>query len=905
MAKASRKGDAGSPGKKPGFLSKLLGLKTRSNSVSSNSNDGKSKLSTSTAESNDSTVGSSATLAKVVSSTVPETDSGLTPSILLEPEATRKSALDPNKTTTPTLFKSKSPASSSMVSRRNSQSQHNNHHHLDFKLKKNLFRRGLESSPSNDKNRHSSYIDDDTDDMYDEDTNTSDDNSSFASTVSRTNSSISLTSIVDQKISMQMSSKDDSTWSGLSYESLLFPRYIKGHRRSKHSPRQFKRLFLAQELKADANKPSEAVDVDDILSKTSSKDADNSAMPNNNNSNNKDNKDIVGDQTLGENEQHEVFIMKFSTDGNYLATAGRDAVVRIWKVISSPLGRLEYQAEQKEKEKETASANGSNGMKSGKKSKTGQIFPYAPVFRERPIREFKGHTKGVLTLDWSKNNFLVSGSMDKTARLWHVDRLDCLEVFEHDDFVTSVRFHPTDDRFFLSGSLDNEVRLWSILERNVAYSRNLGSDVLITTSEFTPDGSYCLVGGFNGCVFALETKGLHVSNTFVIKSRSFVNFHTRSYKITGIEIFDNVQAKAHDDPLTRYNILVSTNDSKIRLLSSSLKTLITRFKGLSNQGSSIAASMSEDRKYVVSGSEDSWVYIWENSNSIVTNRVKLTIREILTNNNESAREKINKHYHGTFMRSAKSLAGKKMVRKLKLPNLIENSGESYVANENSSYYTFHAHTSRVNCAIFAPSTTQKLLQVSDDMLYDLVRRAKQCSESSYHKMKVDTEKLSIEKGYIIITTDNKGLIRVFRQDVAYPVRNTLRQMLRKTETDMDSLTCRSIIKSKQSRPSRNLSPSMLRLKTRNGSSNSLVVKEDVQSPIRSPVRQSSFREKVYPFLKCDSKSKIERSLSPLGTPQTLHDSAFHYQQLNNEALHSTFQNLKLEPTGRSRGREMH
>lgn len=753
-------------------------------------------------------------------------------------------------------------------------------------MKKNLFRRGSDSH-HNDDHPPNSYIDDDSDEIYDEDIDSSAENASFVSTISRTNSSISLTSVVDQKISMQMNSLDDPTWTGLPYESLLFPRYIKGNRRSKNSPRQFKRLFLAQELLAGTHMPSKPMegtsiaDTEEIRSETSSKDNENghaSTVPNGD----------VGDPALSEGEQHEVFIMKFSIDGNYLATAGRDAVVRIWKVISSPLGRLEYNAEQTEKAKE---------LKSDKKSKRGKLFSYAPVFRERPVREFRGHTKGVLTLDWSKNNFLVSGSMDKTARLWHVDRLDCLEVFEHEDFVTTVRFHPTDDRFFLSGSLDNEVRLWSILERNVAYSRNLGSDVLITASEFTPDGTYCLVGGFNGCVFALETKGLHVSNTFVIKTRTFVNFHSRSYKITGIEIFENNESQAQEDSLSRYNILVSTNDSKVRLVSSSLKTLITRFKGLSNQGSSIAASMSEDRKYVVSGSEDSWVYIWENSNSIVTNKVKLAIREILS-------DKIKTHHgekeHNSFIRSAKSIAGNKMVRKLKLPKLVESGGESYVANENSSYYTFHAHGSRVNCAIFAPSSTQKLLQVSDDIIFDLIRRAKLCSETSGHTLQFDSNNLNIEQGYILVTTDNKGLIRVFRQDVAYPVRNTLRQVLRNSVTDVDAITCRTIIKSKQSKPSRNLSPSLLRLKGKNGSSASLSIRDE----IHSPMRQTSLREKVNPFSKSD-KCKTERSLSPLGTPATLHDSTFHFQQLNNDSLHSSLQNLKLEPTGRNRGRAMH
>ena len=32
--------------------------------------------------------------------------------------------------------------------------------------------------------------------------------------------------------------------------------------------------------------------------------------------------------------------------------------------------------------------------------------------------------------------------MDKTVRLWHVSRRECLCCFQHIDFVTAIAFHP-------------------------------------------------------------------------------------------------------------------------------------------------------------------------------------------------------------------------------------------------------------------------------------------------------------------------------------------------------------------------------------------------------------------------------------------------------------------------------
>lgn len=60
---------------------------------------------------------------------------------------------------------------------------------------------------------------------------------------------------------------------------------------------------------------------------------------------------------------------------------------------------------------------------------------------------YSGHTADVLDLNWSKNYFLLTSSMDKTVRLWHISRSECLCCFQHTDFVTAISFHPKDDRY--------------------------------------------------------------------------------------------------------------------------------------------------------------------------------------------------------------------------------------------------------------------------------------------------------------------------------------------------------------------------------------------------------------------------------------------------------------------------
>lgn len=545
-------------------------------------------------------------------------------------------------------------------------------------------------------------------------------------------------------------------WSGLTCESLIFPKRLKINKRSNKSPRVLNNLFLAQELHcgekrdthgdviSDSELSSEAVSENTFLSS-----------------------DVDANPSIRNNE---ILVMEFSRDGKYLAAAGRDSKIYIWHVISSPLSRLQY------KSREAAAKKGPSGSKKLK------AFQFAPVFQQEPERVFEGHTKSILTLDWSKNNFLLSGSMDRTVKLWNVERSECLETFQHDDFVTAVKFHPNDDRFFLSGSLDNYVRLWSILDVSVAYSRNLGNDVLITALAFTPSGAQCIVGGFNGSLFGLDTQGLHVQHRVEMKERTMSTPFSSKHgnKITGIKVFENESAT--DVPSTQFakwNLLVTTNDSKVRLIDLQQTRLLTRFKGATNASSSIVASLSDDNRFIICGSEDHWCYVWENNHAIINNKLRIALKELYN----EGKQQVN-HTHKKL---SKVLHDNKLWKKLSLQRFLEDSsGQHYIPNENNSYACFHAHHMKVNCALFAPENTRRLLAFSDDIIYDLQKREPMLDEygilGSRRKEIEYAHTVGLDIGHIIITSDQTGLIKVFRQDSAYNIRRALVEFRKSSKT---------------------------------------------------------------------------------------------------------------------------
>ncbi|KAE8288252.1 WD repeat-containing protein 44 [Larimichthys crocea] len=270
-------------------------------------------------------------------------------------------------------------------------------------------------------------------------------------------------------------------------------------------------------------------------------------------------------QDLSGEHMGAVWTMKFSHCGRLLATAGQDNVVRIW-VLKTAFDyfnnmRLKYNTEGR-----VSPSPSQESLCSSKSDDPGaSCVPDDPEtedrnapFRQVPFCKYKGHTADLLDLSWSKNFFLLSSSMDKTVRLWHISRRECLCCFQHIDFVTAIAFHPRDDRYFLSGSLDGKLRLWNIPDKKVALGTRWTDSAPHHAANFCQNGKYAVIGTYDGrCIF-YDTERLKYHTQIHVRSTRGRNKVGR--KITGIE------------PLPGEN--------------------------------------SHDYSFIVSGSEDRYVYIW-------------------------------------------------------------------------------------------------------------------------------------------------------------------------------------------------------------------------------------------------------------------------------------------------------
>lgn len=325
-------------------------------------------------------------------------------------------------------------------------------------------------------------------------------------------------------------------------------------------------------------------------------------------------KELSGVFTGQDIQAHEgsILTMKFSLDGQYLASAGEDKIVRIWQVVEDERSgtidipdadpscvyfSVNHLSELAPRIVEKGKVNKSMGLRKTPDSAC-IVFP-RKVFRilEEPLHVFQGHGGEILDISWSKNNCLLSSSVDKTVRLWKVGVDHCLKVFYHTDYVTCIQFNPVNDDCFISGSIDGKVRLWTISGTQVIDWTETRD--IVTAVSFRPDAQ----GGIIGCITG-TCHFFNVSdNHFQMESQICLAGKKKSpcKRIIGFQFLPHNPRK----------ILVTSADSQVRIIDG--VNVIEKYKGLRNAGNQICASFTSCGKHIVSASEDSNIYIWKYS----------------------------------------------------------------------------------------------------------------------------------------------------------------------------------------------------------------------------------------------------------------------------------------------------
>jgi len=149
----------------------------------------------------------------------------------------------------------------------------------------------------------------------------------------------------------------------------------------------------------------------------------------------------------------------------------------------------------------------------------------APTFDKK--KHFDGHTNDVLSVAFSADNRqIITGSRDRTIRLWNT-RGQCKYIIGgegkhmaadssakddgHKDWVSCVRFSPNVDfNVFVSAGWDKKVKVWNSGNCKLQYNLN-GHTGSVNTVTVSPDSSLCASGGKDGVAMLWDLKeGKHL-----------------------------------------------------------------------------------------------------------------------------------------------------------------------------------------------------------------------------------------------------------------------------------------------------------------------------------------------------------------------------------------------------------
>jgi len=315
----------------------------------------------------------------------------------------------------------------------------------------------------------------------------------------------------------------------------------------------------------------------------------------------------------------------FSPDGRYILSGG-NGDFKLWetatgKEIKSFPGEADHFAFSPDGRYVLLASDKTNGIK------------LREVWTGNSIRNLQGHLGPVISVKYSPDGrYALSGSADRTARLWDVSTGVSLRTLGgHSDAVFSVAFSP-DGRYAVSGSSDKTVRLWELSSGRMIRTLQ-GHSAGVISVAFSPDGQYVVSASIDQVVKRWNVStGREISSVPVdfslvggvafspdgkyAMSGSENRDHLRVVKLwdvkTGqaVKTFQGYSSSVRSAVFSPDGKQVLTGNGKsLNLWDAQTGRAVYAVKAHSNSINSVA--ISPDGRYAVTGSSDKSVKLWE------------------------------------------------------------------------------------------------------------------------------------------------------------------------------------------------------------------------------------------------------------------------------------------------------
>jgi len=163
------------------------------------------------------------------------------------------------------------------------------------------------------------------------------------------------------------------------------------------------------------------------------------------------------------------------------------------------------------------------------------------------VRTFQGHSKDVFSVAFSGDNRqIVSGSRDKTIKLWNTLAECKFTISEdmHTDWVSCVNFSPSAKLpLIVSAGWDKLVKVWGLADCKLR-TNLVGHTGVVYTVAVSPDGSLCASGGKDSTAMLWDINdGKHLYSLDAGSTINALTFSPKNYWLvaatdTSIKVWD-------------------------------------------------------------------------------------------------------------------------------------------------------------------------------------------------------------------------------------------------------------------------------------------------------------------------------------------------------------------------------
>jgi len=282
-------------------------------------------------------------------------------------------------------------------------------------------------------------------------------------------------------------------------------------------------------------------------------------------------------------------------ESNLIVSSSRDKTLMIWELTPDGenvgYARRSLTGHSEPASSVTLSSDGQFAL-SGSWDRTMRLWD---LNTGSTVRTFHGHTKDVFSVAFSGDNRqIVSAGRDKSIKLWNTLAECKFTITEdnHTDWVSSVVFSPSAKvPLIVSAGWDKLVKVWSLTDCKLR-TNLVGHTGVVYTVAVSPDGSLCASGGKDSTAMLWDVNdGKHLYSLDAGSTINALTFSPKNYWLvaatdTSIKVWDLENKNVLDE-------LASTNPPK------------------SGIPWCVSLSWSSDGNTLFAGSTDGNIYVYE------------------------------------------------------------------------------------------------------------------------------------------------------------------------------------------------------------------------------------------------------------------------------------------------------